>query len=348
MNNILGNFDSGVNSILNEYVRKPTIIRGLVHLLLILYATRMAPTPPKAILRLFENAYFKLFTFSLVIWTAQFSPSTSILIALAFMVTVNYTTTGKLWEMMDNIGAMEQEPASEEKAMEAIKALAEAAASGEAASPSVVAPVANIAASASTTQVGVNAIKALAEQAVTEEAGTQENISKAATIAMESIKPLTTMVPSTEMVPSTTIVPSTEMMATKTQCMQAVQALATAAASEVSIPVEDVAKVAQIALSGATTMEGSDAIKSLADQAITPEAGVPEKVNAAVQVAINSIKTMPINASDADMVPELAVSMVEQQSGCYPMRQYDMKKVSPRTNSDFSFEDYQTFVSSPQ
>lgn len=96
-------FDNQLSTLLNEYVKKPTLIRGIVHLLLILYVARLAPSLPKEVLVLFENQYFKLFVFSLVLWTAQFSPSTSILIALAFMVTVNYSTNKSLWEFLENV-----------------------------------------------------------------------------------------------------------------------------------------------------------------------------------------------------------------------------------------------------
>jgi|UniRef100_A0A6C0AL95 hypothetical protein len=96
-------FDNQISSLMNQYVKKPTIIRGIVHLLLILYVARLAPSLPRQVLILFENQYFKLFIFSLVLWTAQFSPSTSILIALAFMVTVNYSTNKALWEFLENV-----------------------------------------------------------------------------------------------------------------------------------------------------------------------------------------------------------------------------------------------------
>ena len=96
-------FDTQFSNILNQYVKKPTLIRGVVHLLLILYVARLAPSLPQQVLILFENQYFKLFIFSLVLWTAQFSPSTSILIALAFMVTVNYSTNKALWEFLENV-----------------------------------------------------------------------------------------------------------------------------------------------------------------------------------------------------------------------------------------------------
>jgi hypothetical protein len=81
---------------------KPTVIKGLVHLLLAVYVWKLAPEVPQTIQTLFENSYFRLFVFSLVLWTAQFSPSTSILIALAFMITMNYLNKKPLFEFMEN------------------------------------------------------------------------------------------------------------------------------------------------------------------------------------------------------------------------------------------------------
>jgi hypothetical protein len=97
--------DDVLNNALNNFVRKPTLIRGIVHLLLILYAARIAPSLPKTVLVLFENAYFKLFIFSLILWTAQFSPSTSLLIALGFMITINYVNNKPVWEFLENVEA---------------------------------------------------------------------------------------------------------------------------------------------------------------------------------------------------------------------------------------------------
>jgi hypothetical protein len=321
--NVIENVDAQLNAILTDYVKKPTLIRGLLHLLLVLYAARLAPTPPKAVLQLFDNVYFKLAIFSLVLWTAQFSPATAILIALAFLVTVNYTTTGKLWEMMDNIGSEVQEPVSTETALEAVKVLADAALSEEATSPAVIAPIAEIAISAVTTEEGKEAVKALAEQAVTPEAGTDVNVTNAVNVAAEAILP-----------PTEPIV----VTVTPAQAVEAVKALGEAAASENPIPVEDVAPVVQMALSAATTEEGAASIKALGEQAITAEAGVPSKVDAAIQVAIESI-VAPVAAPVA--APVEVETAKAPESGCYPLRKYDMSKVSPQGGKS---EDYQPFT----
>lgn len=95
-------FDVQMNNLLETYVRKPTLIKGVVHLLLILYAAKLAPTLPNSVLKIFDNTYFKLFIFSLILWTAQFSPSTAILIAIAFLVSANYLNNKPLFEFIEN------------------------------------------------------------------------------------------------------------------------------------------------------------------------------------------------------------------------------------------------------
>lgn len=94
--------DEQVNQVLKT-VTKPNVVKGLIHLLLILYAARLAPMLPEPVMKLFDNAYFKLLVFSMILWTAQFSPSISILIALSFMITVNYATNKPLWEFLENV-----------------------------------------------------------------------------------------------------------------------------------------------------------------------------------------------------------------------------------------------------
>jgi hypothetical protein len=102
MSETLKTFDDQLNNILDTYVRKPTLIKGVVHLCLILYAAKLAPELPQSVLTLFQNNYFKLFIFSLILWTAQFSPSTSILIAIAFLVSTNYINNKPLFEFLEN------------------------------------------------------------------------------------------------------------------------------------------------------------------------------------------------------------------------------------------------------
>jgi hypothetical protein len=102
MSDTLKAFNGQMNDLLDTYVKKPTLINGIVHLLLILYAAKLAPQLPASILKLFDNTYFKLFVFSMILWTSQFNPSTAILIAIAFLVSTNYLNNKPLLEFLDN------------------------------------------------------------------------------------------------------------------------------------------------------------------------------------------------------------------------------------------------------
>ncbi len=128
MDQYVQQLDNTLNQALNTFIRKPTLIRGAIHLLLILYAARLAPSLPKQVLQLFENAYFKLFVFSLILWTAQFSPSTSILIALSFLITTNFINQRPLWEFLDNVSDPTEAPLapSKEVAVDSVVAVVEA------------------------------------------------------------------------------------------------------------------------------------------------------------------------------------------------------------------------------
>lgn len=353
MENIIQTFDSNINTILQDYVKKPTLIRGIVHLLLMLYVVRLAPQPPKPVLVLFENIYFKLFIFSLVLWTAQFSPSTSLLIALAFLVTMNYVNTGKVWEYLENVQSAEppavSEPVSEpvpvskETAVEAIKVLAEAAASPTPAAPEVVKPVAEIAAAAATSQEGVEAIKALANQAVAPAAAPTD---KVIAVAQEAVKSVVAPEPVPEPVPAVS----------PKQAVEAVKVLAQAAASSSALPAEDVIPVAKIAAEAAAAAgdaKGVAAVKALAQQAMEPASGKPEQIAVAKAAAIEAVASAPapVPAPASDEKPVGAptpAAQAAQASGCYPLRKYDMGLVKPQSSGRFSYEDYQSFTPTPQ
>lgn len=348
MESIVQTFDSNINTILQDYVKKPTLIRGVVHLLLMLYVVRLAPQPPKPVLQLFENIYFKLFIFSLVLWTAQFSPSTSLLIALAFLVTMNYVNTGKVWEYLENVKAdtvVVAEPVSVEIAVEAVKVLAEAAASPVSASPEVVNPVAEIAAAAATTQEGVDAIKVLADQAIAPSAAPAKDVVEVAQSAVQSIAPVA--------VEPVAAGPVAAGPVDVKQAVEAVKALAQAASSPNAVPEEDVIPVAKIAAEAAIAAgdaNGLSAVKALAAQAMEPAAGKPEQVAAAAQAAIEAVVSAPVAAPvPAQGEKEAgAPTPAAQASGCYPLRKYDMTLVKPQSSGRLSYEDYQSFQATPQ
>ena len=213
------NFDSTIEQKMNPF-KKTFYLKGILHLILVLYAAKLAPELPREVLSLFANQYFKLFIFSLILWTAQFSPSTAILISLAFMVSMNALNKKKLWEFLendsenfnitnpvdflDNISEGEDErreqldnvspvkiPITPTQSVEATKVLAQAAASPEKTPPAVVSNIANIAAANVTTTEGANALKQLAQQAIVPAAGVPAKVEEAVKQVVASIPPAT-------------------------------------------------------------------------------------------------------------------------------------------------------------
>jgi len=303
----LKDFDVTINKTISP-VMKPTFVKAIVHLLLVLYAARIAPQLPRVVYKLFENQYFKLFIFSLILWTAQFSPSISILISLAFIMTINYANQQPIWEFMENVG--------DKNAIDAVKQLAEAAASPTASPAETIIPLANTVASVVKTETGVTAVKALAEQAMTASPGVPEKIVSAVETVIES-----TAMPAPAPVP----VPAP----TPAQAVEGIKILAQAAASPTPASPETVVPIANAVASVATTTSGINAIKALVEQAMTPEAGVPEKVEEAVQVAVTSVvpEPAPAPAPAPTATPVQSKEPELQPAPCYPIRRQDMSKV---------------------
>jgi hypothetical protein len=106
-------FDTAANDLMIRVYKRPAMVSAVIHMLIILYATKLAPELPKSVLNIVNNPYFKLFIFSLILWTAKASPSTSILIALAFMITMNYANNKPLWEFLDNVDGNDESDLSQ-------------------------------------------------------------------------------------------------------------------------------------------------------------------------------------------------------------------------------------------
>ena len=333
-------FDNKIETGLKSVI-KISYVSAIAHFLLVLYAAKLAPTLPPVVLDLFNNQYFRLFVFSIVLWTANVTPSISILIALGFMVSVNAANKQQLWEFLENTNTT-----SIDQGVQAVEALAQAAGSSVPVAINDVVPVADIAVSASKTTEGVKAIQALASQATQPIAATQEAVEAAKNIAVESI---VSPSPSIDQIPTAPI----------DQGVQAVKILAQAAMSPEPMVVSDVNKVANIAVSAATTNEGVQAIQALANQAAQPSAATPESTQAAANVAVQSIiaptqvptqaqapvpvqAPAPVPAQQAPQVPAPA-PQTEEMAGCYPMRRYDMSKVEPDSDTKQGFETYQTW-----
>lgn len=260
-------FDTNVNSTLESYLTKPTLVRAIIHLLLVLYVVQLAPVPPPQVLILFTNIYFKLAIFILVLYTAQFSPSISILVALAFLATINYSTRGKfgingIYEMLDNV------PATPVNSLQAIQQLNTMANSSIPVPVSIVTPITTMALTNASTQDAINAINTLSNQAMLPSAGSKEQISIATQIASENI---------------------TSTMPSPTQSVNAINILANAAMQPDAIPISTIMPIANAAMSGVSTPIGASAVQSLINQASSPSAGTSINVDSAVKTALMNI-----------------------------------------------------------
>jgi hypothetical protein len=367
--------DSTVEKTMSPF-KKTYYLKAILHLILVLYAARLAPSLPKQAFSLFENQYFKLFIFALVLWTAQFSPSTSLLISIAFLVSMNAVNKKPLWEFLENVAIEEQkkeEPqlasVTPEQSVQAVQVLADAAALPTASEPSVIANVANIAAANVTTPEAVDALKQLAEQAIAPAAGAPEKVTEAVKEVIAAIQAPapapapapaqgpaqgqgldSAPAPAPEPEPAPAPAPALVLEPTPVESVQAVNMIAQAAASEAASEPQAVLAAANIVAPNVTTPEGADALKKLAEQAITPAAGSPEKVAEAVKEVVASIPAasdaVPVGAPIPETAQKVAMSEPAPVAleGCFPIRRFDMNKVESSTieskSSNAVFEDY--------
>lgn len=63
----------------------------------------LSPEVPPMVQTLFKNAFFKVFVFTVIMWSAKIDPLTAILLSVAFLVTMNYVNNKPLWEFVDNV-----------------------------------------------------------------------------------------------------------------------------------------------------------------------------------------------------------------------------------------------------
>ena len=325
-------FDAVVDTYMSAIFRKPTLVKGAVHLILILYAARVAPQPPQAVLDLFANQYFKLFFFTMILWTAQFSPSTALLIAIAFLVTMNYFNQKALWEFMENVESTAPPTApTREVALETSAAIVET----QIEQPPVVQSVSQ----------GQETVVIQPTVVQTPDGPTVQTPTVVVAPAVVSnqngetmiVKPDVTVVEVPQQTAATTPVaaptappaapaPTPEQPPSQQAAIQAVSTLAAAAASEQAASPQQVAELAQQATVAATTTEAKEAVDQLAQQAVKPEAAPTEAVKEIAITAIQDIMAAP---------PAPKEQSTESVAACYPIRRYDMTKVMPFGTNDF-------------
>jgi hypothetical protein len=111
---LIKQFDTQVEKFADAYIRKQNIVFGIIFLLIILYASRISPDLPPAVVKVLSNQYFKIFALVLILWVAHVSPSMSILIAVVFLMLMNYVNGKKIWEFLNNVEYLENAEEVEE------------------------------------------------------------------------------------------------------------------------------------------------------------------------------------------------------------------------------------------
>lgn len=295
-------FDTSADQALKQ-VMQPTFVRGIIHLLLALYVVRLAPELPTRVTSIFNNQYVKLLIFALVLWTAQFSPSTAIMISLAFMVSVNYAMNKPLWEFLENEAAPTPASVPVEEAVQATAVLASAAASPGTLPVAEVQQAIEVLSASVTTQEGADAAMQLAQQAMTSSATSSQQVSTEVQTVMSSIQPAA---PTQE----PTLAPAETAAA-----VEAVKELAQAAAAPTAAPLAEVQAAAEIAMAAATTPEATEAIVKLAEQAMDSTATSQPMVEQEAVLAMASIPAVTEEKAKAEV------------SGCFPPRRFDLSNV---------------------
>lgn len=319
------NFDSFITKNFNKYVRNPQIVYGTMILLLALYMAQVAPQLPRSVTNVFDNTFFKLFIFILILWIAQVSPSLSILIALAFMMIINYVNNKKLFEFLDNTEAtatatpvvLSNTPVDAVKAtnMLTIQALD----SSKASESNVTAAVAAIqAAIPKPDNKTVDAVNTLVSNAITPAPGDTKKVAEAMNTVTQAIN---------QNIP-TTVTPEATL--------QAVQVLANAATTPGINNNAEVATAANVVSTVAP--ETSPQVATLVTAAVQPSSttvNVPE-VTKVVQNIVDTLSTPPPVAAATTTAP------VKSEVECYPMRHVDMSNVVAEFDG-VMLEEYQAF-----
>ena len=337
-------FDSSVEKFMGKYIRKPQIVYGIIVLIITMYAAQVAPQLPKTVTNVFNNSFFKLFFMILILWVAQINPTISILIAVAFLLTVNYANNKTFFEMLDNTTTpMPQIKPTAIDSVNAVNQLTLQAMSPNAGTTANVTNAANIAVStmAPSDTKGIQSVAALAQQALQPTAGNAPTVAADMTNAVTAIN---------------TNIPATITPAAVSQAIQVLSnSAASPAANNVSV-VQTASNIATTAVPQTTnTPNIVAAIQSLANAAVTPTPINAQAVAQTTQAVVAAITTPPPTtmvpattmAPATTMVPATTMAPLptDVSSGCYPMRSIDMSKVQPEIEGN-SIEDYQTFTPS--
>ena len=331
--NYQSKFDSIVSQNFNKYVRTPQIVYGILILLITLYISQATPQLPMEVVPIIDNTFFKLFAFIIILLTAQVSPSLSILIAISFVILINYVNNRKLFEFFDpttTATITTQAPSvvltnTPVDAITATNLLTMQALSGSKGDSTSIAAATQAITTAipAPDQKTVEAVNTLVNNALSPNAGDAMVVGTAMNTVNEAVnKNMTT----------STITP--------TAAVQALQVLSNAASTPGVNNNAVVATAANvIATIAPETTPAISALVSTSQQPVSTPVNVQE-INNVVQNIVETITTpaAPTMATTTTTTTTAAPEEVE----CYPMRHVDMSKVN-NLYEGVMVEEYQTF-----
>jgi hypothetical protein len=313
-------FDTSISDFMNTYLRQPQIIYGVIVLFIVLYSSQIAPKLPNSVAQVFDNSFFKLFIFIMILWVAQIAPSLAILIAVAFLLSLNYISNKTLWESLDNTTPMTtmmptplptSAPITPAESVNAINNLAIQAMTGQPGVPSKVTNAVNTAtANISPTDVaGLAAVQVLGQLASANSPASTDTVQASLTTATQSVNNNL----------NNTVNPISGI--------QSLQLLANGATSSTPQPSSVVMTAANTALAAMSSNASSDA------------------VNAISLLAQAAITSAPVDTTTVSQLVDQGIDgITASDSGCYPVRHVDMSKVAPVVDNG-AVETYQAFLS---
>ena len=80
------------------------LVTVFIQFLLILYIGRLGPKVPVTITYLFNNPYYRLFVFTIIFMYAKVNFTTSVLMSLAFIMTMQVVSDNAIMEQLDDVG----------------------------------------------------------------------------------------------------------------------------------------------------------------------------------------------------------------------------------------------------
>lgn len=86
----ISNIDSAVTNEMTSFVKSYPWFLVVLKIIIIVYAAKVAPTIPLKYAWIFSNMYFRMAVLALVVWSYSHDPVASVLIAVAFFMTINY------------------------------------------------------------------------------------------------------------------------------------------------------------------------------------------------------------------------------------------------------------------